>query len=72
MIGFFCFIGLVVVFVVAVRVSSAYEIRHGLINLRKDNSDETTEIPLSHVRSGPSGSPEDACCSDRILLGANA
>lgn len=70
MIGLLFTVGLLVVLVVAIRVSSTYEVKHGQINLRKDNDYERETISLSHVRSGSARGSENEGCVDRLLLGA--
>lgn len=70
MFGLVITVGLLVVLVVAIRVSSTYEVKHGLINLRKDMPDET--LPLSDVRTSAGRSAQNEVCVDRVLLGAVA
>ena len=70
MFGLLFTVGVLVVLVVAIRVSSTYEVKHGLINLRKDNDYEGEKISLPHVRAGSPGRSENASVPDRVLLGA--
>lgn len=70
MFGLIFISSVLVVLVVAIRLSSTYEVKHGLINLRKDMPDET--LSLSDVRTDAGRSAENEVCSDRVLLGAVA
>lgn len=68
--GLIFLVGMLVVLVVAIRVSSTQEINYGLIDAKKGGIYEAEDLSLSHVRSEPSGGSQNACCPDRVLLGA--
>ena len=70
MFGLLFTLGVLLALVIAVRVSSTWEIKHGIINLRKDENYDTETISLPHVRTSAFWRSENARVPDRGWLGA--